>query len=60
MAWRFGRVLRDERGIAALEYALIAGLIFAAVLGANHLYGPQLKQAMTNLGTSLTIRDLGT
>jgi Flp pilus assembly pilin Flp len=60
MTRQVGRVLRDERGIAALEYALIAGLIFAAVLTASQLYGPKLSQAMTNLGTSLTIRDLGT
>jgi len=60
MARHVSRVLRDERGIAALEYALIAGLIFAAVISAGHLYGPQLAQAMSNLGKSLTLRDLGT
>jgi Flp pilus assembly pilin Flp len=60
MTRHVGRVLRDERGIAALEYALIAGLIFAAVLAAGQLYGVKFSQAMTNLGTSLTLRDLGT
>ena len=53
-------VLRDNKGIAALEYALIAGLIFAAIIGATTALAPQLTAAFTNLGTSLTIRDAGT
>jgi Flp pilus assembly pilin Flp len=60
MTSRIGDILRDDRGIAALEYALIAGLIFAAVIAAGAIYGPKLSQAMGNLGQSLTIRDLGT
>jgi len=51
--------LRDHRGIAALEYALIAGLIFAAIISCGRLYGTQLFQALTNLGTSIDIRDAG-
>jgi Flp pilus assembly pilin Flp len=51
---------RDDRGIAALEYALIAGLIFAALIACGKLYGPQLQTALTNIGTSITLRDLGT
>jgi len=51
---------RDTKGIAALEYALIAGLMFAAIIGATALLTPSLKSAFTNLGTSLTIRDAGT
>jgi pilus assembly protein Flp/PilA len=53
-------IVRDNKGIAALEYALIAGLIFAAIIGATALLGSKLSIAFTNLGTSLTIRDLGT
>ena len=53
-------VIRDNRGIAALEYALIAGLMFAAIIGATALLKPKLESAFTNLGTSLTIRDAGT
>jgi len=52
--------LRDNKGIAALEYALIAGLMFAAIIGATTLLGPQLKSAFSNLGTSIMARDLGT
>jgi len=54
------RILRDDRGIAALEYALIAGLIFAAIIACGHLYGPALETALSNIGTSIDIRDLGT
>jgi pilus assembly protein Flp/PilA len=52
--------LRDNRGIAALEYALIAGLMFAAIIGATALLKTKLSSAFNNLGTSLTIRDAGT
>jgi pilus assembly protein Flp/PilA len=54
------RVLRDNQGIAALEYALIAGLMFAAIIGATTLLGPKLSTAFSNLGQSLTLRDAGT
>jgi|HubBroStandDraft_1064217.scaffolds.fasta_scaffold00087_23 pilus assembly protein Flp/PilA len=53
-------ILRDDRGIAALEYALIAGLMFGAIIGATALLGPKLQTAFTNLGTSLLARDAGT
>ena len=53
-------IVRDNKGIAALEYALIAGLMFAAIIGATAALGPKLTSAFTNLGTSLTIRDAGT
>lgn len=58
---RFGRsLLRDNKGIAALEYALIAGLIFAAVIGATAALAPNLLTAFNNLGSSLVLRDAGT
>jgi Flp pilus assembly pilin Flp len=58
---RFGRsLLHDNKGIAALEYALIAGLIFAAVIGATAALAPQLLSAFSNLGASLVLRDAGT
>lgn len=53
-------LLRDNKGIAALEYALIAGLIFAAIIGATAALGPKISAAFSNLGSSLTIRDAGT
>ena len=53
-------VFRDNRGVAALEYALIAGLIFAAIIGATAALKPKLSQAFSNLGTSLDKVDAGT
>ncbi len=53
-------LIHDQKGIAALEYALIAGLMFAAIIGATSALQPSLLAAFTNLGTSLTIRDAGT
>lgn len=53
-------ILRESEGIAALEYALIAGLIFAVLIGAVAALGPQISTAFANLGISLTARDLGT
>jgi len=60
MKSRIGRVFRDCRGVAALEYALLAGLIFAAVIAAGTLFGPQLSSAFNNLGSSILLRDNGT
>jgi pilus assembly protein Flp/PilA len=60
MVSRIGRLVRDQRGIAALEYALIAGLIFAAVISAGKLFGPQLSSSFSNIGSSILSRDLGT
>ena len=38
------RFFRDERGSTALEYALIAAIIFFAVLGGVGLVGDSLGQ----------------
>ena len=53
-------LFHDRKGIAALEYALIAGLIFAAIIGATSALSPELTQAFTNLGISLDKYDAGT
>jgi Flp pilus assembly pilin Flp len=59
--WQLIRaLLRDGKGIAALEYALIAGLMFAAIIGSTALLAPALQGAFGNLGQSLTIRNAGT
>jgi Flp pilus assembly pilin Flp len=60
MASRVITLLRDDRGVSALEYALIAGLIFAVIIACGHLYGPQIQLALGNIGSSLLLRDLGT
>lgn len=54
------RILRNDDGIANLEYALIAGLIFSAVLHATAVFAPKLTSAFSNIGTTLVLRDAGT
>jgi Flp pilus assembly pilin Flp len=54
MLQRIRQAIRDERGIAPLEYALIGGLMFSLILNATLAISPKLKTAYTNLGTTLT------
>jgi pilus assembly protein Flp/PilA len=46
-----GRVssLKDEKGASAVEYALLVGLIAAAVVAAVALFSDKLNQLFTNL-----------
>jgi pilus assembly protein Flp/PilA len=52
--------VRDSKGIAALEYALIAGLMFALIVGAVTTMGTALTGSFTNIGKSLSAHSLGT
>jgi len=54
MLQRIRQAIRDERGAAPLEYALIGGLIFSLVLNAALALSPKLATAYGNLGNSLT------
>jgi Flp pilus assembly pilin Flp len=36
------RLLKDDRGVGAIEYALIASLISVAAIGAFHTLGSQV------------------
>jgi Flp pilus assembly pilin Flp len=60
MLQRLRSLLRDNRAIAPLEYALIGGLIFSAVLNAALVLSPKLKSAYSNIGQSLTKHATGT
>ncbi|MEA2757275.1 MAG: Flp/Fap pilin component [Aliidongia sp.] len=51
---------RDAKGIAALEYALIAGLMFALIVGGVAVMGSNLMTAFTNIGISLSSNAKGT
>ena len=46
-------VLRDEEGITAIEYAILAALIGAAVIAAVATFSPLLNTAFENLGKLL-------
>jgi Flp pilus assembly pilin Flp len=60
MLQRLRSLLRDNRAIAPLEYALIGGLIFSAVLNGALTLSPKLKSAYSNIGLSLTQHAQGT
>ncbi len=47
------RLRRDERGVTALEYALIAALIAVAIVGALGTLGSDLNTTFTSIGTNL-------
>jgi pilus assembly protein Flp/PilA len=46
-------VLRDEEGITAIEYAILAALIGAGLIAAVATFTPLLTTAFTNLGNLL-------
>ena len=49
----FNKFVRDERGVTALEYAILAGIIVAAVvLGVGYL-STGLKAGFGNLSTQI-------
>ena len=50
----FSRFLRDESGATAIEYALIAGGIAIAVIGAITAVGGALDTSLQAIATGLT------
>lgn len=48
------RFVRDEEGVTAIEYGLIAALIAVVIIGAVRIVGEQLDITFTNIGTELT------
>jgi len=47
------RFLKDEAGVAAIEYAIIASLISVAAVSGIKVLGTQLNNSFTNVGTNL-------
>ncbi len=47
------RFLRDEEGVTAIEYALIAALIAVVIIGAVTLVGQEVSNTFTKIGTTL-------
>jgi pilus assembly protein Flp/PilA len=45
---------RDERGVSALEYAILAGLIVGVLVTAVGVFSGDLSTAFTNLGNAVT------
>jgi pilus assembly protein Flp/PilA len=46
--------LRDEEGAAAIEYALLAGLISVMIIAGATTAGTSIAQIFTNISTALT------
>ena len=46
--------IRDEEGVTAIEYGLIAALIAVVIIAAVTVVGTQLKTTFTTIGTKLT------
>ncbi len=47
-------LMTDERGVTALEYGLIAGLIAVVIVGSVTALGQQLITTFTAITTALT------
>ena len=48
------RFVKDESGATAIEYGLIAALMAVAIITCLTAFGPQMKQAITGIGTCMT------
>lgn len=48
------QIVRDEDGVTAIEYGLIAALIAVVIMGAVSTVGTDLKNVFTSIGTDLT------
>ena len=51
LAWRKWRT--DERGVTAIEYAIIAGLVSCAIFIAVQVLGTDLGDVLTSVGDQL-------
>ncbi|MCC8392684.1 Flp family type IVb pilin [Paraburkholderia sp. MMS20-SJTR3] len=47
------RFARDEDGVTAIEYGLLAGLIALVIIGAVTTLGTNLKNIFTSIGNSI-------
>jgi pilus assembly protein Flp/PilA len=48
------RFIRDEEGVTAIEYGLIAALIAVVIIASVKLVGTQLDATFSTIGTELT------
>jgi pilus assembly protein Flp/PilA len=47
------RLIRDDKGATAIEYALIASLVAVAIIASLTTLGTQLNTAFTEVGNDL-------
>ena len=48
------KFVRDEEGVTAIEYGLIAALIAVVIIASVKLVGTELIKTFTKIGTELT------
>jgi pilus assembly protein Flp/PilA len=48
------KFIRDEQGVTAIEYGLIAALIAVVIIAAVKLIGTELDETFDKIGTALT------
>ncbi|RDK03576.1 Flp family type IVb pilin [Paraburkholderia lacunae] len=48
------RFLRDDKGVTAIEYGLIAGLVVLVIAASVGTIGTNLKSVLDSLGTKIT------
>ncbi|WPC67758.1 Flp family type IVb pilin [Rhodoferax ferrireducens] len=48
------KFVREEEGVTAIEYGLIAALIAVVIIGAVTIIGTQLATTFGTIGTALT------
>lgn len=53
MKFPITRLLKDESGVTAVEYGLIAALISVVCIGAMTLVGTQLNAVYTSIGNHI-------
>lgn len=51
---------RDEKGVTAIEYGLIAAIISLALIAGAQIAGPALQTMFTNIGNTLNANQPGT
>lgn len=51
---KFASFMKDESGATAIEYALLAGLIGVAIIGAVTTLGGSIRTLFTSLSGTLT------
>ena len=51
---KFLRFFKDEEGVTALEYGLIAGLIAVAIIAGAQLLGTGINDLFTNVASKVT------
>jgi len=47
-------LIKDERGVTAMEYGLIAALVAVVIIGSVTAIGTKLETAFTSISTALT------